>query len=249
MHIEEPPQPCPFCGNNDIQYSEGHLSPSGREIWYWYLCSYCGAEAGPALSKEEAVKNWNMRADSHIYNINYGENCPFCGKANTKLRYCGSQFWYECSECGAKAGTGYDEKEAKENWTIRWYARYDYYDSYYSSKSSISNVKPCPFCGNKYLELDEIVVCPECGASSGEAETLIEAIKRWNARSDASDVGSESCPFCGGNDIITMHDEGIPDLDECFWCECEHCRCSGSTGSTKGEAIQKWRSRVHKMIR
>ncbi len=79
MHIEEPPQPCPFCDNDDIHYDEGSISPSSHEIWHWLVCSYCGAEGGSALSEDEAIENWNMRA--------HGGNCPFCAGKSIKLQH------------------------------------------------------------------------------------------------------------------------------------------------------------------
>ena len=118
MHIEEPPDVCPFCANDDIQYDEGLLSPPGHEVWHWCFCSYCGAEGGPALSEEEALENWNMRAYGR-YSAGYGENCPFCDGKNIKLQHQGTQFWYECADCGAKAGVGDNEEEARENWNVR----------------------------------------------------------------------------------------------------------------------------------
>ena len=121
MHIEEPPQPCPFCDNDDIQYDEGLLSPSGHEMWLWLFCSYCGAEGGSALSEEEALENWNMRANVHVDMRAYDENCPFCDGMNIKLQHQETQFWYECADCGAKAGVGGNEQEARENWNIRRY--------------------------------------------------------------------------------------------------------------------------------
>ena len=48
-----------------------------------------------------------------------GGNCPFCGGMNINLQHQGTQFWYECADCGAKAGVGNNEEEARENWNIR----------------------------------------------------------------------------------------------------------------------------------
>ncbi|MBR1438643.1 MAG: hypothetical protein IJ587_08920 [Synergistaceae bacterium] len=75
----------------------------------------CGAEGGTALSEEEALENWNMRANVR----SRGGICPFCDGMNINLQHQGAQFWYECAPCGAKAGVGNDEKEAQENWNIR----------------------------------------------------------------------------------------------------------------------------------
>lgn len=60
----------------------------------------------------------------------------------------------------------------------------------------MSDLKPCPFCGNKYSlmsgEMAEgsyilqpgFVFCCECGAEISERKTEAEAIEAWNRRTE-----------------------------------------------------------------
>ena len=47
---------------------------------------------------------------------------------------------------------------------------------------------PCPFCGGEAMEegLNSVALhwyeCEDCGASSGSADSLVEARKKWNGR-------------------------------------------------------------------
>ena len=48
-------------------------------------------------------------------------------------------------------------------------------------------VKDCPFCGDADVEIGEegveyYVGCNECGAQTGIADTVMEAIYAWNRR-------------------------------------------------------------------
>lgn len=56
-----------------------------------------------------------------------------------------------------------------------------------------NELKPCPFCGNKYLWLEDIgirgtaryyVICTTCGAKSNFEKTPEEAMKKWNERGE-----------------------------------------------------------------
>lgn len=56
-----------------------------------------------------------------------------------------------------------------------------------------NELKPCPFCGNKSIWLEDIdvrgmdsyyAVCVECGAKSGYEDTPEKATEKWNARAE-----------------------------------------------------------------
>jgi Lar family restriction alleviation protein len=59
--------------------------------------------------------------------------------------------------------------------------------------SGMITIKPCPFCGNEEVEIDEVGIgefaidCPECRAIGPIVGTVMEAISFWNDRR-ASDV-------------------------------------------------------------
>lgn len=57
-----------------------------------------------------------------------------------------------------------------------------------------NELKLCPFCGGKRLELWHCgpvyhVVCNTCGAMSGGGGTEAEAVKLWNQRKEGEDDG------------------------------------------------------------
>lgn len=52
-------QPCPFCGNTDITLSYADPKDTCR-----LFCTKCGAEVDFGVSKGEAVKLWNTRAET-----------------------------------------------------------------------------------------------------------------------------------------------------------------------------------------
>ena len=73
--IEESLKPCPFCGNNELEFSLIHPQFGNRDdADYWccwqILCPECGAEMENARlqdqtweeAKKEIIDNWNHRA-------------------------------------------------------------------------------------------------------------------------------------------------------------------------------------------
>lgn len=49
-------KPCPFCGSKNIRLTNWGL--------YRCWCSDCLAQAADSISKKEAIKAWNRRADN-----------------------------------------------------------------------------------------------------------------------------------------------------------------------------------------
>ena len=73
--IEQSLKPCPFCGNNELEFSLIHPQfANGDDADYWcywqILCPECGAEMENARlhdqtweeAKKEIIDNWNHRA-------------------------------------------------------------------------------------------------------------------------------------------------------------------------------------------
>jgi Lar family restriction alleviation protein len=51
--------PCPFCGNEHPSLAPGEQSPD-----CWVECPECGAHGPYSMSKDAAVKGWNIRQHS-----------------------------------------------------------------------------------------------------------------------------------------------------------------------------------------
>lgn len=71
---------------------------------------------------------------------------------------------------------------------------------YRKEGDSMSDLKPCPFCGNRNVNLQIVrekldysdidgayIECPICGIESRIFEDPDEAVEFWNRRSDAED--------------------------------------------------------------
>lgn len=53
-------EPCPFCGNSEVEWDELYDSSTGT---YQYLsCSECGCSGPLGKTHEEAAELWNTRA-------------------------------------------------------------------------------------------------------------------------------------------------------------------------------------------
>ena len=55
----------------------------------------------------------------------------------------------------------------------------------------MNELKPCPFCGNEYINLISSVgkaaywcKCEECGVSTSCFDSKVEAIEAWNRREE-----------------------------------------------------------------
>lgn len=54
--MSEELKPCPFCGSKNIRLWEKTTSP-------WVQCEKCLSSTATGYTKEEAVENWNRRAN------------------------------------------------------------------------------------------------------------------------------------------------------------------------------------------
>ena len=57
-------KPCPFCGYKGVEI----LADDNEHLYYRYFsqCQRCGAGAKRGHTKEDAVKEWNRRADNDL---------------------------------------------------------------------------------------------------------------------------------------------------------------------------------------
>jgi Lar family restriction alleviation protein len=53
------PNPCPFCGSNDVEVHDPRGQSSLPVEWYWVVCLTCQASGPPDLGKSGAVAAWN----------------------------------------------------------------------------------------------------------------------------------------------------------------------------------------------
>ena len=100
----------------------------------------------------------------------------------------------------------------------------------------------CPFCSGEEININSCdnqnwLSCELCGGEAGKAQTIKEAISKWNKRPRRhmnSEIGLSSCPFCGGK-IIKLH----TDEDQC-WYECTKCGAKGAMSEDEKIARIYW---------
>lgn len=71
-------KPCPFCGYKGVEI----LADDNKYLYYRYFsqCQRCGAGAKRGHTKEDAVKEWNRRADNGDKQKGCSYRyCPNCG--------------------------------------------------------------------------------------------------------------------------------------------------------------------------
>ena len=111
---------------------------------------------------------------------------------------------------------------------------------------------PCPFCGHKNFEWDEIkgqkslhwFNCLECGASISSAFTVEEVIKNWNRRVHIhKDLKSilRPCPCCGSTSIEKIHQ------DMWYSFKCRECGCESGGDEHLTSAINDWNGKKYSM--
>lgn len=133
------------------------------------------------------------------------------------------------------------------------------------------SVYPCPWCGYYDLYVDNIckkffVGCAACGARGPMADTIEEAIEKWNEQVDEEVVIAAAkerimrdgagleikewyknyaklqiCPFCESENVEILE---IPKTiyDKPYAGYCRDCGGRGSVKDTKEEAIAVWNS-------
>lgn len=73
------------------------------------------------------------------------------------------------------------------------------------TESKKQELLPCPFCGNKYVELDDStedrdeetlysVVCDQCGSCGAQEYKRRDAIERWNDRAENLNGWTQDTP-------------------------------------------------------
>ncbi len=107
---------------------------------------------------------------------------------------------------------------------------------------------PCPFCGHKNFEWDEIkgkqnlhwFNCLECGASISSAFTVEEVIKNWNRRAHKQKAPKailRPCPCCGSTNIEQLHQ------DMWYSFRCKECGCESGGNERLSLALNDWNGR------
>ena len=90
----------------------------------------------------------------------------------------------------------------------------------------MSNVKPCPFCGNAMLvscidaDTDDdfySVECSQCGGRSNECNAEADAIEAWNQRPPEAETLIEAARRC-----VALNPVGSPDRIARSWLELVH---------------------------
>lgn len=108
-------KPCPFCGYKGVEI----LADDNKYLYYRYFsqCQRCGAGAKRGHTKEDAVKEWNRRAEmvhgrwemrptgmATDTGPEYKAYCTVCNKPNKQYQ---PPF---CPHCGAKMDGGADHE-------------------------------------------------------------------------------------------------------------------------------------------
>ena len=111
----------------------------------------------------------------------------------------------------------------------------------------MSELKPCPFCGSKRVDVRQEfsctpyqALCEDCGAELWR-DTFIEAVKAWNTRHDEDDP--KPCPKCGSTNIGVFHLTEVHGL-EWFRIECRDCKTRTSSRNSLSEALAEWNRKV-----
>lgn len=58
--MDEEIKGCPFCGSDEVEICRTN------ENACWVQCAECGADAESAPKREQALANWNRRANTQI---------------------------------------------------------------------------------------------------------------------------------------------------------------------------------------
>lgn len=105
-------KPCPFCGYKGVEI----LADDNEYLYYRFFsqCQKCGAGAKRGHTKEDAVKEWNRRADNGDKErwVCVNKIDPISGYRCSKCRRrVGFDLTPYCPNCGAKMDGG-DNDEA-----------------------------------------------------------------------------------------------------------------------------------------
>ena len=92
---------CPFCG------SEPEIDWDGK---HWTIKCYCGVSNGHTITKQDAIKAWNTRADCTCRTTPRPDNtvCPEC---SGKLSFGLSEDKWVCTKCGLLSRNYYEENQ------------------------------------------------------------------------------------------------------------------------------------------
>jgi len=101
------PEPCPFCGEEDLLEIYGSHSDEGS---VYVACLPCSAQGPWAKGVEEAKLQWNLLT----------KKCPFCSSGHITVQSedpC--NIYLKCQSCEAQGPMSRDVEGAKYEWNVR----------------------------------------------------------------------------------------------------------------------------------